>query len=369
MRIRRTALASLAALGLAASLAACSSTGTPGSVVTDDADVAVDDGLVIDGELVADAATYDSAKEQTVTIYTGYQEANQKVFNDAFTADTGIKVEYVRDVTNKLSERILSESGAGQLGADVIITSDYKVAHGFTEKEIWEPYTPTPIEGEADLIHDDGAFSTFANVGVTFAYNTQLVPEADAPKSWKDLLDPAYAGKIGITTGTAGGSSIALNRFLTEEVDPDYWTKMAALKPTVFDSGGQRQEALARGELAVATAGTASVNVAVTQDKAPIDYVVPEEGLVLFSFFIGEVSGADNPEAAQVFINYALSKRGQSVIAQVGDYAARADVDPPVAAGRALPPLDSDQVWIMQPEKELEFGAADAEVWKAAFNR
>ncbi|MBD8022747.1 ABC transporter substrate-binding protein [Microbacterium gallinarum] len=367
MRIRYGALASVAVLALA--LTACSSGGNSNSVVTDEAEVEVEEGLVIDGELVADQETYDAAQEQTLTLYTGYQEANQVAFNDAFTEDTGIEVEYVRDVTNKLSERILSENGANQLGADVIITSDYKVAREFDEAGIFEPYTPLPIEEETELQHDDGAFSTFANVAVTFAYNTQLVAEEDVPTSWNDLLDPANAGKIGITSGTAGGSSIALNRFIQEEVDPDYWTKLAALNPTIFDSGGQRQEALARGELNVATAGTAAVNVAATQDNAPIDYVVPDEGLVLFSFFIGKVAEAENSEAAQVFINYALSKRGQSVIAQVGDYGARADVDPPVANGRELPPLDSDQVWVMPAEKELEYGEADAAIWKAAFGK
>lgn len=366
MRIPFGALASVAALTLA--LTACS-TGESSSVVKDDAEVTVEDGLVIDGELIADKATYEAAQEQTLTLYTGYQEANQQAFNEAFTADTGIKVEYVRDVTNKLSERILSESGAGRLGADVIITSDYKVAREYGEAGIWEPYTPLPIEDEAELQHDDGDFSTFANVAVTFAYNTQLVAEEDAPTSWLDLLDPANAGKIGITSGTAGGSSIALNRFIQEEVDPDYWSKLAALRPTIFDSGGQRQEALARGELTVATAGTAAVNVAVTQDNAPIGLVVPDEGLVLFSFFIGKVADSANSEAAEVFLNYALSKRGQAVISQVGDYAARADVDSPVSAGITLPPLDSDQVWVMPAEAELEYGTADAERWKAAFGR
>ncbi|WP_403022302.1 ABC transporter substrate-binding protein [Salinibacterium sp. GXW1014] len=366
MRIRNTAFASIAIAALA--LTGCAS-GDSDSVVSGDADVNVEDGLVIDGELIADKETYEAAKEQTLSLYTGYQDANQKAFNDAFTADTGIKVEYVRDVTNKLSERVLSEHGAGRLPADVIITSDYKVANEFGEAGIWESYTPLPIEGEDELQHNGGDFTTFANVAVTFAYNTQLVSEEDAPKSWMDLLDPANEGKIGLTTGTAGGSSIALNRFIQEEVDPDYWTKMAALKPTVFDSGGQRQEALARGELNVATAGTASVNVAVTQDNAPIMMVVPEEGLVLFSFFAGKVADAKNSEAAEVFLNYALSKRGQSAISQVGDYAARADVDPPVSAGIDLPPLDSDQVWVMPAESELEYGAADAEIWKSAFGR
>lgn len=368
MRARMRVIAPFSVLAVALSLTACSAS-TPSAVVTDDAEVDVNDGLVIDGETIADAETYEAAKEQTITLYTGYQEANQIAFNEAFTADTGIKVEYVRDVTNKLSERILSEAGANQLGADVIITSDYKVAHEFAEEGILEAYSPSTLDADSDLILDDGDFTTFANVVVTFAYNTQKVAAEDAPKAWADLTDPKYAGAIGITSGTAGGSSIALNRFLQEEVDPDFWTKIAALDANIYDSGGQRQEALARGELSVATAGTASVNVAVTQDGAPIEYVVPEEGLVLFSFFIGKVAETENAEAAEVFMNYALSQRGQSVVSQVGDYGSRADVDPPVANGRELPSLDSDQVWIMAPEDEVTFGADDAQIWKDAFNR
>lgn len=119
----------------------------------------------------------------------------------------------------------------------------------------------------------------------------------------------------------------------------------------------------------MATAGTAAVNVAVTEDGAPIDYVVPEEGLVLFSFFAGKAATAKNSEAAEVFLNYALSKRGQRVVTQVGDYSVRTDVDPPVSLGRPLPSLDSDRVWIMPPEDEVKYGEADAERWKTAFGR
>lgn len=368
MRVRPRSLAAVFAFVLALPLTACANSGG-GGLVTDDADVDTTDGLVIDGEFIADQETYEKAKNQTLILYTGYQEANQRVFNEAFTADTGIKVEFVRDVTNKLSERILSEAGAGKLPADVIITSDFQVADAFDKEGIWEPYTPGPIEGQDDLLLNHGAFAKFANVAVTFAYNTQLVSKEDAPNSWKDLLDPKYAGKIGLTVGVAGGSSIALNRFVLQEIDPDYWTKMAALEPKIYDTGGARQQALARGELMVATAGTAAVNVAVAEDGAPIDYVVPEEGLVLFSFFIGKTATGQNKEAAEVFINYALSKRGQKVITQVGDYSVRADVDPPVAVGRPLPALDSDKVWIMRPQDESKYGPADAEIWKTAFNR
>ena len=298
MKKRTRSVAGLAALVLA--LSACG--GSDAGGITDSAEVDTNDGLVINGEVIAEKDLYDAAKDQTLTIYTGYQEANQTVVNEAFTEDTGIKVEYIRDVTNKLSERILSEYGAKQLGADVIITSDYKVANGFDEAGIWEAYVPTSITDMKELQHNDGKFVTFANVPVTFAYNTNNVAAEDAPTSWTDLLNPENKGKIGIVQGTAGGSSIALNRFIQEKVDPDFWTKLAELDPTVYDSGGQRQEALARGELNFASAGTAAVNVAVTKDGAPIDYVVPEEGIVLFSFFAGKASSASNPEAAEVYL-------------------------------------------------------------------
>jgi len=367
--MRRTvALVPALSLALAATLTSCSAASSS-HVVSAKADVDTSAGLVIDGERIADRATWEAAQEQKITVYTGYQEANQQAFNDTFTADTGIEVEYVRDVANKLSERIQSEAGAGQLGADVIITSDYKVARELTEAGILTPHVPATVGPRSDLVLDEGHFTTFANVVITFAYNTHQVSEEDAPTSWADLLDPAYEGRIGLTSGTAGGSSIALNRFLAEEVAPDFWDKLAEQEPTIYDSGGQRQEALARSELMLATAGTAAVNVAVAEDAAPLEYVVPEEGLVLFSFFIAEAADSANPEAAEVFINYALSKRGQSVISAVGDYPAREDVDPPTANGRALPPLDSPQVWRMKPEDELTYADVDAEVWREAFGR
>lgn len=368
MRKHTAVRAAAFTLTAATALAACSSSESS-SLDIEEADVDTSSGLVIDGEEISDKETFEAAQDQKVSLYTGYQEANQEAFNEAFTEDTGIEVEYVRDVANKLSERIQSEAGAGKFDADVVITSDYAVAEELADEDLLEPYEPATVEKGSDLTLADGAFTSFANVVVTFAYNTGDVKKDEAPTAWKDLLDPAYAGEIGLTSGTAGGSSIALNRFVEEEVDPKFWDKLADQKPTVFDSGGQRQESLARGELSVATAGTAAVNVATAQDDAPLEYVVPEEGLVLFSFFMGKSKTAQNPEAAEVFIDYAQSRRGQSLISHVGDYSVRTDVAPPTANGRELPALDSDKVWRMKPEDEVRYGPEDAKAWKAALGR
>ena len=108
-------------------------------------------------------------------------------------------------------------------------------------------------------------------------------------------------------------------------MDSDYWQKLAALKPTIFDGAGQKATALARGEVAVATTGSSATNVSVTEDKAPLEYVIPKEGLVTFDYYMGITSSAKNKEAAELFMNYNFSKHGQT-LSTLGDYGVRTDV-------------------------------------------
>lgn len=352
------------ALALTGLLAGCAGGDTPAPAPS-----AEGEGLVIGGELIADQELYDAAKGQTLTIYTGLQESNQLVLNEEFTKDTGIAVEYVRAVPNQLVERVLSEAGANQLPADVIITSNYNIAHDMGEAGIWEPHRALPVADQDDFFLDGDDFMRFSLVAVTIGYNTQLVSEADAPTSWSELLDPKWDGKLATSVGTAGGSMVALNRFVAEEVDPDFWEKMAKNNPVIMDSAGASHAAVARGEVSLAVVGTAGMNLLAENENAPVDIMVGDEGLVLFNFFAGRTTAGSSPEAAQVYLNWSMSKRGQEVIAGYGDYAVRADVAPPVAIGHTLPALDSGGVWIMPPEAELEYGAADAEVWKKAFGR
>jgi iron(III) transport system substrate-binding protein len=367
MQFKHFAVSGFAML-VALSLTACgASAKSDAELLESSTEIETSNGLVINGETIADKATYEKAKTQTLSLYSGYQENAEAAFLEAFTADTGIKVELMRLVPNRLAERVLSEQGAGKLAADVIRTSDYDIADSFTKAGVWEPYVVPGTEDLEEVVIQDGNFSRVLNVVQTFGYNTQLVSPEEAPKSWADLLDPKWAGKIGISQGTSGGSVAALNRFIETKVSSDYWEKLAALNPTVFDGAGQKATALARGEVAVATTGSSATNVSVTEDKAPLDYVVPEEGLVTFDYYLGMTSSAKNKEAAQLFMDYNFSKRGQSLFSTLGDYAVRTDVPTPVALGRELPAIDSDKVWRMSIS-EVTFQAEDATRWKKAFN-
>ncbi|GAB3272770.1 extracellular solute-binding protein [Sinomonas notoginsengisoli] len=362
-------LPALTAAGLlvAAVLSGCGSATQSSSVVTATPTIKTDEGLVINGEVIADKATYDKAKTQTLSLYSGYTESSETALVNAFTKDTGIKVNVVRLTPNKLSERVLSEQGAGKLDADVIRTSDYRIAKSIEDAGVWQAYDVPGASQFKDVSMDGGKFTRMFNSVYTLGYNTQLVKDADAPKSWADAVSGKWQGKIGIVQGGSGGSTAALNRFMETKMGPDYFAKYAAQKPKIYDSLGAEATALARGEVAVGTVTISGTNISAVQDKAPVKFVVPEEGVVSYDYYLGITASAKNAEAAKVFMDYNLSKPGQQVFAQIGEYPARTDVAPPTIMGVQLPPVDSGKVYRMQNADAIAFGKDDLAKWNKVF--
>ncbi|WP_146067292.1 MULTISPECIES: ABC transporter substrate-binding protein, partial [unclassified Arthrobacter] len=227
-------------------------------------------------------------------------------------------------------------------------------------------YTVPGSETFEEVVINSGDFTRTHNAVYTFGYNSQLVKDEDAPKSWADFVDPKWAGKIGVVQGNSGGGVAALNRFMETELGEDYMSKYAALKPVIYEGSGPQQTALARGEIAVGTVGSATVNIAVKTENAPLSFVVPEEGLISFDYYLGATAKGSNPEAADIFMNYNMSKRGQQIFADLGDYAVNPEIAPPTAVGVKLPAVDSGKVWRMSVE-DAKHGDADATKWKTVF--
>ncbi|MZG13739.1 extracellular solute-binding protein [Streptomyces sp. SID5914] len=359
----------LAALGACAALltAGCAAPKTA-DVVDLAAEISISDGLVVDGEHIADAELLGAArKEKTLSLYSGYVENSEKQVIKAFEHDTGITVELVRLVPNRLAERVLSEQGAGKLGADVVRTSDYDIAARMNKAGVFRPYRV----GEYDRLDDTvrykgGRFYRIFDPLYTFAYNNALVDPKDAPRTWKDLTEPRWKGKLGITQVGAGGSSLTLTRFQEERLGPDYLPALAEQDPRIFDSSSAALESLARGEMPVATAVVSSVNIAVSKNAA-VDFVVPEEGMAAYDYFLGMTDSAQHEAAAKLFLEWNLSKRGQDVFRQIGEFPARDDVEPPTVLGRRLPTIESGQIVRVPPQRLIDFSATDQHRWNNLF--
>jgi len=363
----KTTTAVLAATLLAVSAAACSAPQKV-SLVSKAESISATSDLIIDGQAVADSALYAKAKaEGSITLYSGYVENSEKEVIKAFTKDTGIKVNLVRLVPNRLLERVLSEQGAGKLGADVIRMSEFSSVSAMNKAGAFAAYK-VPNYGKLDdtVKYDGGKFYRVFDPAFTFAYNTALVSAADAPKSWEDLLDPKWKGKIGTTQVGAGGSSASLVRFQRNVLGDGYLKAYAAQQPRIFDSSGAQQESLSRGEIQVATGVVSSVNIAASKN-APVKFVVPKEGFALYDYFLGMTPTAQHPAAAQVFMNWNLSKRGASVFAQLGEYPADSSAPAPKVMGIQMPAMNTGLPHRGMPDDLARNGKDDQAVWNQIF--
>lgn len=362
--MKRTSLA-LAALLLSGTLAGCGAGGTDGSV-----DLAENGDLVIGSELVADADLIEAAKEEgSLVFYTGASEQSEGQVAEAFTEDTGIDVEIVRLAPNKLSERILSEQAAGELGADLIRTSGEDLISSIADSGALEEHPLTPdITGAIDpaAVYDDGTYYSSFDRIYSFGYNNQVIKEAEAPQNWADLLDEKYKGQNGVVQVGAGGSTAALTRFQFDRLGTDWMEQFAATDPRVFDSSASVTDALARGEIGIASIPIATAYSAM-EEGAPITVAIPDEGAAAYPFYLGLAADAEHPNAAKVFMNWLMSASGQELAASIGDYPVHKDMPNPSIGEIELPAADSDFVYRSTIEESLKNLEPDAKQWTQIF--
>lgn len=368
MRSQRLALLTAGALTCLALTGCGADNGSARGSTDNDVDTA--DGLVINGETIADKELWEAAKDGKVSLATAFSEDGEKVVTDQFTEDTGIEVEFVRLPTPELFERVVSENAAGRLSFDVIRVTDIAAADEMAKEGVFAT-TSTPFD---DQLTEDGArdigngmfLSSFYAL-YTFVYNNQIVTGDDIPETWEDLLNPVFEGKVGIVNPNGSGGNLAMTDMQIELFGEDYLQGTADLNPRIFDSVSVQGPALGQGELSVATMPVSSA-IALQDSGAPVTAVISDEGVsAAYTPFGLTAVGADNP-AAQVFVNWQMSKAGQSLVGALGIAPARSDVEPEAIEGLKLPKPGDDNFIVLTPAALAERQAQVLATWNQIFN-
>ena len=248
-------------------------------------------------------------KEGGLTFYTAnFAETEQEVikaFNKRFP---NIKVAMVRAPGGQLITRIKTEAAAGKLAADVIDHSDRGLMLQLAD--LFQDYAPpNAADYRADALVSPKLWPS-VTLGWAIAYNTQLVK--NAPKTWMDLLKPEYKDKqIGQVVGPSGGTTWTRIMFERQVLGEEYWKKQAALNIALYPSGAPTSDALVRGEVSIAPL---LYNIIYTKivDGAPAETVFAPEGVPIIPYADGIPKTSKSPNAAKLFLNWRLSREGQS---------------------------------------------------------
>ena len=137
-------------------------------------------------------------KEGSMMIYTSLQIEDLKALNDVFEKKYGVKVNVWRGSAEDVRQRAILEYRANRFDVDVFELGGREMESMHREKLLQAVKSPVLADLTPQAVIKHGEWmGTRLNV-IAAAYNTNLIKKADAPKTYEDLLDPKFKGKLGI---------------------------------------------------------------------------------------------------------------------------------------------------------------------------
>jgi iron(III) transport system substrate-binding protein len=218
-------------------------------------------------------------------------------------------------------------------------------------KQLLAKHTPAGVEKfPAGFKDRDGYYYGLRATVNAIAYNTKVVTAADAPRTWKDLLDPRWKGKL--VTAHPGYSGVIATHVLAlvNLHGWDYFKQLAGNRVMIVQSAVDPAGVVASGERAVAVDGGDYTFYQAKKKGNPIEIVYPKEGVPLVVSPTAITAFAPHPAAARLFTDFTFSREVQQFLADSeGLYTGHPDVTYPADK----PKLSELKLLTVDPE-ELE---------------
>ncbi len=270
---------------------------------------------------VSDALIEAARKEGRVVYYTSIDLPMAQRIGKAFeTKYPGISVRVERTGAERVFQRIGQEYASKIHAVDVVNSSD--AAHLIVWKRdgLLAPYVPEDVAKHYPDEHrdPDGMFASFRAGLSVMAYNTNLVKAEEAPKSFADLLDPKWAGKIVKAHPSYSGTILTATFQIARDLGWDYFDKLAKQRVMQVQSATDPPKKLALGERAVMADGNEYIVFQVKEAGQPVEPIYPTEGTPLVIGPNAVFKAAPNPNAARLFQSYCFSVECQQLIVDFG---------------------------------------------------
>ena len=265
-----------------------------------------------------------------VMLYSSMQEDQLMAIKEGFEKKyPNIKMDYYFAGTGKVITKIATEHQSGQVAADVIWVGDPSDYIGFKKEGILAKYSSPEAGAIADKFIDSEGYYTGARMmNMSIGYNSSLVTEEEAPKSWNDLLDAKWNNQIVMTDPSSAGTTKYFVGALLSSPDygEEYFQKLK-------DNGCELESGTTATHNQVA-AGAYKVGIMldyVTQnlmdEGSPLGFTYIDSDLVSIFSPIGLVEGCANETNGKLLYDFILSKEGQEILVENNLLSVRDDVD------------------------------------------
>ena len=261
----------------------------------------------------------EAKKEGTLTMYTTFAERDQPALLEPFESKYGIKVVVWRGGTDKVLQRTITEDRAKRNTVDVIHFGAPEMEALSREKILQAVSSPVQKDLQPGSVpkHHEWA-ATLLSVWVQ-AYNTTLIRRQDLPKTYADLLDPRWKGKLGIEAKNEDWFASVVDVMGGGEKGLQFFRDLVAKNGLSPRTGHTLlNNMVIAGEVPLALDIYNYMPEQAKRKGAPIDWFALQPA-VARSNAIGIARRAPHPNAALLFYEYMLGEEGQRVLVKM-DY-------------------------------------------------
>jgi iron(III) transport system substrate-binding protein len=232
----------------------------------------------------------------------------------------GISMRVERSGGERIFQRIGQEYASNIHEVDVVNSSD--AAHFIVWKRdgILAPYVPEDVARHYPAEHKDpgGLFASWRVWLSVIGYNTRLVKAEEAPKSFADLLDPKWAGKIVKGHPGYSGTIMTATFQMSRDLGWQYFEKLARQRVMQVQSSADPPKKLALGERAVMADGNEYNLIQLKEKGEPVEVVYPLEGSPLIIGPSGVLKDAPHPNAARLLQSFMFARETQQIMVDYG---------------------------------------------------
>jgi iron(III) transport system substrate-binding protein len=254
-------------------------------------------------------------KEGHITYYSSIDPAQQQQIIAEFNATYGndIQIDSTRLVSGLMVQRYAAEATAGKVVADVLTAADGQFMIDAAQKGWLAKIDDLPALSSWPKQYWTGYAAKVSVAPLNISWNTNLVKDADAPKSWEALTDPKWKGQFLAVDPRNAPILMAWLYLMDKTYGDDYLRKLSGQQIRLVESTVPGTQQMAAGSASILAPGVHGSINALQKQGAPVSDAIPDVSIGNENWATVSAA-APHPNGARLLLNFLMSPKGQELI-------------------------------------------------------
>lgn len=261
-------------------------------------------------------ACSDTPPEKELWIYTSiYQEVYPNFEPGLREAFPTVTFRWFQSGSEKIAAKVLAEQKGGGSKADVLMTSDLFFYQELKKLDLLMRLDGPNIKALPAAFRDpDNRFAINRFPLMVLAYNNELIAEEKAPRSFLDLIDERFTGKLTMPSPLESGSALTAVLYLHQRFGKSYFEGLRSVDVLAAGGNGATLSRIQSGERPVGMVLLENVLKAEASGLEAVTWVVPAEGALPIPAPLGVLKHSDQPELAKQVLDWFFSAAARQVV-------------------------------------------------------